>query len=265
MLIGFSLNEASNYSFVSEKDLKENNFDLGQVFELINPISEEFHYLRPTLLINLKKIAINNLRFLETVGFFEFGNVFLQAKNQKEFKKLGIIIASKKENKFFELKGIIDEILKEIGIEKFRYLEEKSVLKIKFKNEILGELRYLKEDFYFCFAELDFHKMLYFKKEEKVFKELPKFPLVSRDISFFVNRSFKVGEIIQSIYDSKIKFIENVDLIDEYLSLTNQDEQSLTLRIVLNPYDHTFTKEEIDKIISKILDVLVKKFNIKVR
>jgi phenylalanyl-tRNA synthetase beta chain len=39
MLIGFSLNEASNYSFVSEKDLKENNFDLEQVFELINPIS----------------------------------------------------------------------------------------------------------------------------------------------------------------------------------------------------------------------------------
>jgi len=265
ILIGFGLTETFNYSFVNEKDLESNKINLKDVFELLNPISEEFKYLRPNLSINLIKTALHNLKFFETVKFFEFGDIFLKNQKEQEIKRLGIIIASKKENKIFELKGVLDKLFEKIGLEDFSYIEGNlNQLKIVFQNKILGEIKYLKEEFYLAFAEINFKDLVISVKKEFEFKPLPKFPLVWRDISFFVSRNFKIGEIIQTIYNTKVRFVEEVELIDEYFE-SGSERQSLTFRIVLNPQDHTFTKEEVDQIINKIITTLKTNFDIEVR
>jgi len=266
ILIGFGVSETFNYSFVSQKDLENNKINFKDVFELLNPISEEFKYLRPNLSINLTKAAFQNLKFFETVKLFELGNVFLKNQKEQEIKKLGIVIASKKENKFFELKGILDELFEKIGLEDFNFVEDGlNQLKIVSENNILGEISHLEKEFYLALAEINFSKLLTFVQTKFEFQPLPKFPLVWRDISFFVSRNFKIGDIIQAIYNTKLRFIENVELIDEYLNEHNNENQSLTLRIVLNPQDHTFTKEEVDQIINKIITILQTNFKIKIR
>ena len=74
ILISSGFNEVYNYSFIGNKDITKE--DKKELIELENPISEEFKYLRHSLIFNLLKNVKNNFRFFGNVKFFEIGKVF---------------------------------------------------------------------------------------------------------------------------------------------------------------------------------------------
>lgn len=269
VLVNLGFWEALTYSFISEKDVETSGLEKNDLWKVENYISEEFKYLRPTLLINLKKTALNNLKFTDSVKFFEIGNVFRKSdgKSKKEQFSLGIISVSKKENCFLETKGVLGKLLEEIGIKPL-FEEKNGFLEIKNqKGKVLGELRYQKEEnYHISVAEIYLEDILGIEKIEREFCPLPKFPLVYRDISFLIDRNFKVGEVIKAISKVDVKHIEEIDLIDEYFDeKLGKNRQSLTLRVVLNPQDHTFSGEEIDLLVKKITDALVNNFAAEIR
>jgi phenylalanyl-tRNA synthetase beta chain len=268
ILEGWGVYQTFNYSFIGEKDLLSSGYKKEDLFELKNYISEEFKYLRPNLEINLKKTAFYNLKFFDEVKIFEIGNVFFKKGNNKEKTLLGIVFASKKNNNFFELKGILSAMLLNLGVLDFRYEDKGSFLEIESKGKILGFLKgEKKEGIYLSVAELGFDEILYVSQEELEVKEVPRFPLVIRDISFWVKKDLRIGEIMEkvSLVDD---YIEDVDLIDEYFGRSEEggeEKQSLTLRFVLNPKDHTFSNEEVNNILNKITKTLKENFNAEIR
>ncbi|MBI3638527.1 phenylalanine--tRNA ligase subunit beta [Candidatus Wolfebacteria bacterium] len=306
ILIGFGFSEVYNYSFIGETDL--NDLGRSDFLELDNPISVQFKYLRPSLATHLLKNIDSNSRFFDSLKIFEIGRVFLKDKNKlKEKIMLGLIIASKNKETFFELKGIIREFLKKVGlvdfsfvggeeylkIEKFagNFLEKGAVLGIKSNNTTIGYLGEVMSCFslgYCALAQIDLGELLKLAVEEHEYKPLPKYPSVIRDLSVAVSELARIGDIMQEIQMVNAKYIEDVDLIDEFditridtdSALINADNisvnprdnlcesamrRSFTFRIIFQAEDRTLTDEEVNKEIKKIENILQSKFEAKIR
>ncbi len=252
-LVSLGLDEVYNYSLTAE--------EIG-AFELENPVSKQFSFLRPSLLLGLAKNIDDNLRFFDSVAIFEIGKVFLgslaKKNNIDEKLMLGVAVAGGSES-FFELKGYLDELFRKIGLVSYEFIAKKQgdALMVKSDNQEIGSL-FHRESGKVALAEIDLDLLLKLIEEERSYEPLPKFPSIMRDISLLVPQSVRFSDILSAIQNSAPKYVEDVDLIDFY-------EGSLTLRLVFLADDRTLTDDEVNREIAKISSVLVKQFDAEIR
>jgi len=86
------------------------------------------------------------------------------------------------------------------------------------------------------------------------FKEVSKFPPISRDISFIIDKSINLNNYFEIVRDFAENLIEEVKLVDEYEDVAKfgADKKSYTFRIVYRSPERTLTNEEINKIQDEI-------------
>lgn len=99
------------------------------------------------------------------------------------------------------------------------------------------------------------------------FKEVSKFPPVTRDISFVVKSDFEPNAYFDLIRDIGGDLVEEVQLLDKY-----EDEKkfgagrvSYTYRVVYRASDRTLTSEEVDTLQKKLYDDTAKQFSAELR
>jgi len=93
-----------------------------------------------------------------------------------------------------------------------------------------------------------------FKDLQSQYKEVSKFPMTYRDISFIIDKETDLKNYYEIVRDYAENLIEEVSLIDKY---ENQEKLgigkiSYTFRITYRSHDRTLTNEEINKIQEKI-------------
>lgn len=273
ILRNFGCNEVYTHSFVSREHLELGFVFPGEAIKLINPPSAEFEYLRPSLLHRLSREVENNFRFFNEVRIFEVGDVFLKSNHEEYSESLhvGISIARKGEETFFELKGIIDFLLRGLGISEYSLVEVQSksqkfffehALRIEVGKQILGFVGFNSSNI--SFAELNLSSIIFIQKDEYEYKGIEKFPEVTRDISMFTNLDVRIGDVIEEISLSS-DLVKDVDLIDEYIDETWADLQSITVRIIFQSDERTLTSEEVDEKMRDIIGALQKRFGVKMR
>jgi phenylalanyl-tRNA synthetase alpha chain len=93
-----------------------------------------------------------------------------------------------------------------------------------------------------------------FKDINSRYKEVSKYPEISRDISFVIDKSINLNNYYEIVRDYAENLIEQVKLIDEYEDAEKfgQDKKSYTFRIIYRSPERTLTNEEINKIQEKI-------------
>jgi len=101
--------------------------------------------------------------------------------------------------------------------------------------------------------------------EEYEYQPLSKYPSSMRDISILVDTDVRVGDINQAIQQFDLKYIEDVDLIDEYEDAKLAGKRSLTFRIVFQAEDKTLTDVEVNQEMDKITCLLKSKFKAEIR
>ena len=265
---GFS--EVYNHSLISESDKIFSELNLNfenQLIEVLEPVSKEFKYLRPSLLQALRHNLEDNARFFSEVKIFEVGKVFFKKDNNFcEELRLGGGILTKKEHPIFELKGLIYILLEELGVNDFALIEDGEKIKIEVDNEVYGYIYHFKnkKDFYLTLFEINAQKLLKTIEEEREFRPLPKYPAVLRDISILVSKDFKIGDIMQAISEAS-PILEDVDLIDEYWEESFLNNQSLTFRLIFQSEERTLTEEEVNVQIEHIKNILKRKFRAEIR
>jgi phenylalanyl-tRNA synthetase beta chain len=115
-------------------------------------------------------------------------------------------------------------------------------------------------------AELDLHKMLESKNEEKIYHEIAKYPSVTRDISIVVDEEVLVGEIINEIESMKIENLEKIEIFDIYRGENIQSgKKSLAYTMVFRAKNRTLLEEEVNDKYEKILKRVESVFNAKLR
>lgn len=99
------------------------------------------------------------------------------------------------------------------------------------------------------------------------FKEVSKFPPITRDISFVVSKDFIPNNYFDVIRDIGGDLVEQVELLDKYENSEKfgPDKISYTYRIVYRSNERTLTTAEIDPIQQKIYDETKRQFKAEVR
>ena len=84
---------------------------------------------------------------------------------------------------------------------------------------------------------------------------------ISRDFSFILDEKIEAQDIIRTIKATNKDLIVSIDIFDIYQSdKLGVDKKSVTINVVLQACDHTFTEVEIDLISNKIINEVNNKF-----
>jgi len=102
-----------------------------------------------------------------------------------------------------------------------------------------------------------------FKDINSKYKEVSKYPPISRDISFIIAKSINLNNYYEIVRDFAENLIEEVKLIDSYEDEKKfgQDKKSYTFRIVYRSPERTLNNDEVNKIQEKIRDKTVQELS----
>ena len=112
---------------------------------------------------------------------------------------------------------------------------------------------------------LDLDNIAKYSKFDIKFKEIAKFPAISRDISLVVPKSVPAGRIEEAIENNSGSILESYKLFDIYEGdQIEQGYKSIAYNIVFRHSDRTLEDKEVSEIMGNILKTL-EKLNIKLR
>jgi len=285
---GFS--EVYNYSFISKKKAEIFDFNLRELLEIENPLSENQKYLTPSLICNLLENVKSNFRFFDEIKIFELGKIFKKEKKKVVEKRAltGLIAQKIGKNRFYELKGVIDVLLEKMGIGDFWYDQyqptpeesKSSIWNLKKCAEIkvnhqeigfLGEvspkiLDALKIKGEIVLFDLDFEKLQKIASEECEYRPISPYPAAVRDLAVLVPKGVLVGEVLIQIQTAGGSLVKDVDLFDIYEGEEiPEGKKNLAFHIIYQAKDRTLKAEEIEKIHQKIINALEKNAGWEVR
>ena len=95
-----------------------------------------------------------------------------------------------------------------------------------------------------------------FKDISSVYKEVSKFPMTYRDISFIINKDVSLNNYYEIVRDCAGDLVEEVKLTDKYENAEKfgGDKISYTFRITYRSPERTLTNEEVNQIQEKIIE-----------
>ena len=115
-------------------------------------------------------------------------------------------------------------------------------------------------------AELNFTKLLSLRLPEATYVPLPKYPGVSRDLSFICDETVTVAEAENTIAAAGGKLLRSVKLFDIYRGTgVPEGKKSLAFSLTLRAEDRTLTDTDSEGVISKVLSALQEKCGISLR
>ena len=289
-LVSLGFYEIITNSLVAERFNKEN----PKSVKILNSLSSDLSNLRTSMISSgLNVISHNINRQNDNLKLFEFGKVYSNDSKSKYSEKniTGIFVyghknsesswnSEKKSVDFYYLKGIVQSIIKMVGIENitydefsnnyYDYGESISVGKdIIFKYGLISSsqtssIEIENEVFY---AELDYDKIeKHIDTKPKTFKKVSKFPIVSRDISILVDENIKFRNIQESIKKVNQGLIKKVSLFDVFRGKNlPAGKKSYGIGFKISDKTKTLSVKEIDSLINKIVVTLEKNFGAKLR
>lgn len=265
--------ETVNYSMVSAELLKKTGFEPQKCLKIANPLSEELVFMRSSLIPSLLEVVAKNPQ--DETKIFELANVYLfQGNNRLPKEKLRLAVTITKE-KFYQVKGIVEAILEELGIKNFTFVPGKVVndkllhplraAQIMIKNKPIGSIAEINPSILaklnikerITIFDLDFSYLVKEATKLKKYQPLPKYPAIIEDLAFVIPEKTLVGELIQLI-KSNSSIIQSVKLLDSY-------RNTRTFRITYQSPKKTLTDKEVEKIRKKIVNKIEKRFKAKLK
>lgn len=216
------LNEVINYSMISKTMIEDSGLKTENHLHLSNSLSEDIEFLRTSLLPSLSKNIKENRGKKETLKLFEIAKVYLPKKGElpNEIYKVGIATSTS----YFDLKGIIEAIYKELNI----------------IGLVLPEI-VEKED---CFiTELDFVTLIENCKLVPTYKPLHPYAIIKLDKTFEVGPSNTYKILSEKAKNSEL--LKKIEVVTIY-------QNKLTLRFYYSSSERNITEEEAKSELAKI-------------
>ena len=111
-------------------------------------------------------------------------------------------------------------------------------------------------------AELTVANIIDLANMTKVFKPLPKYPAMTRDIALLVDESTQVGQIEDVIMETDHEILRDVKLFDIYRGIPiPPGKKSLAFTLTYRHDDRTLTDDEVVKVHNEVLKALETKLN----
>ena len=115
-------------------------------------------------------------------------------------------------------------------------------------------------------AELSFDALYSVKGGIPVYKPLPRFPSVSRDIAVVCDASIPVGELTDCILDAGGKYLKDCALFDVYKGHhIAEGKKSVAFSLTMRSDEQTLTVEHADETVKAVLKALEERLGAVIR
>ena len=284
-LTGYGFQETVTYSLTGlemlKKLLPENSLEPPPI-RMANPMTAEQEYLRPNLRANLLTTLCSNRKHEDGgIRIFELGKVYLPRQNDlpDEPEFLCALLSGPRQGEswhdgnslidFYDAKGAVEGLLHRLvtnpdfekGSDASLHPNKQAAIVIAGnKLGVVGELHpRVREAFDISEAtylfEVNVTALLPFTTGHKMFRPIPRFPAVVRDIALIVDSGVTHYSIQSNI--EGFPLVAGVTVFDVYSgSQVPQGKKSLAYRITFQSPDHTLTDDEVDKVQQQIMDKL---------
>ena len=289
-LQGLGLTEVITYSLVKKEDVsKYTNFQNEDIV-LLDPLTEDRKYLRKSLIPSLLNVwEYNTSRNQKNVAIYESGNIYYKEQDEYVERPMisGLLYGIGTNNlwqqekivvDFYYVKGIIENIMKYIGLNNRYSFDTKNLPKefhpgrscaLLIDREVVGYFGQVhpteckKEVYVF---ELDVLKIMSHKVRMMKYKEISKYPAIHKDLAFIVDQKVTSKEIMDVLKHIGGRMVTHIDVFDVYTGENvGENEKSIAYSITFEDATRTLTDEEVMIVFNKMIAEVESKLNAKVR
>ncbi len=270
---------------------------------IVNPLSQDLNVMRQTLILGgLEVIAYNANRQINSMRTFEYGSVYHRLPegdgktldSYEEHTCFTIMMsgsadkswdAPARKSSYFQLKGYLELLLKRYGADLnllwtgaapsdifadgMTYSlpggQGKELAVMGTVNPSLAKKFGIKQPVFA--AEISWPVLFELIKRGKVsFTELPKFPEVRRDLALLLDEKVSYADLRSTAFKQAKKLLRSVSLFDVYRGeKIPQDKKQYALGFVFQDAERTLTDQDVERVMTKLLDAFKNEFGAQLR
>jgi len=299
-LLGAGFYEVLNYSFISFESLSKLRFSEDDArmnpVRVLNPLSEEQGVMRTTLVPGLLQTARYNFDHgNEDLRLFELGKAFLPKEGDllpfEPHHLVGLMAGARVPQtlyggsgdlEYVDIKGVVEGALEPFYLERVEfiaagvppYLHSSQAASLFCDGEYVGALGRVHPDIENAFSlkkptyvfEIDFDRVYELRRRHPMYRSLPRFPSVSRDMAIVVDESLPVQKVEDFIRHLKESMLEQIEVFDVYRNpQLGTWKKSLGYRLVYRSSDRSLTDTEVNEIHGRVVEQVLSNFHATLR
>ena len=282
------LDEIITYSFISpsyyDKIRMPADSPLRDSLRILNPLGEDTSIMRTTILPSMLEILTRNYNYRnKSAALYEIGRIYLKrADGLADEPKIVSMGAYGPEMNFFRIKGWVEELCSGLGIDKLHFAAEREnqsyhpgrCAKVWCGETYIGILgqihpavaaNYGVDAEMYC-AELSFDALHSLRGGIPVYKPLPRFPAVTRDIAVVCGAEIPVGDMVDHIMAEGGQYLKGCRIFDVYTGHhIAEGKKSVAFSLTMRADDQTLTDDHAEETVKKVLAALERKFGASIR
>ncbi len=283
-LRSYGLNEVKTYTLVSPEESQKFVYEEKTPIVLPNPMSVDKSVVRTTLIPSLMNVYSYNVsRGVKDISIYEISKTY-DSHYHEVSKVCGLMSGNYLNNSwqgsikidFYIVKGILEDLLDYMGYRgRYSFVRSNCTslhpgvsanIVLDGKNiGILGKVHpnITKKDI-FVF-EFDLNSVIG-KTSKLKYQEAFKYPSISKDMAFILDKDISVSEVIKTIKKASDKTLQDIDIFDVYVGENiDSNKKSVAFSLTFNGIDRTLTDEEVMTSFNKIIDKVVSNHHAELR
>jgi len=280
-LAGRGLAEVRTSKLISRKAT-----EFESAIELRNPLNEDHVALRRSFYPSFLDVLTRNvLGGAQRVAIFEVGRVFIPPEGAEE-RHLGILLWGnsapsahwRSDNRildYFDLKGVIESVIPSASFKRVERLDLMLAIEIWWNDERIGfagqvaseRTKTIGATHPVLFAELNIASVKHLGSGE-TFREIDKFPAVTRDIAMIVPENLSHEKVFSTIASANEPLLTSIELFDVFSGseeIFGAGKKSLAYALTYRDRTRTLTNDEITVVHAKIRERLQRELGVELR
>ena len=289
------LNETTTYSFAAPGDLEKCDMSeegRGVPVVLMRPLVAEQSEMRRSLLPGLlESVAYNEAHGTANVHLYETGTLFCGRENASLPKErpsvAGVLsgawgdvtwIQRQRPLRFFDGKGVVEELLEQLRVEKvrfrpadgelYRFLQPGRGAEVLSGGTVLGWVGEIhpqvRERFDINLPvvafELNLEALMRLARDQEAYREFSTYPSVDMDLAIVVNEDVSCEDLDRRLRSAGGKLLVGVRLFDVYRDdeRVGKGKKSMAFALTYRADDHTLTSDEVEKVHQRLVTKVCK-------
>ena len=297
-LIGLGFFETLSYSFNDPQQIKMLGIDPEEnTQKLLNPQSSNQALMRVSLLPQLMEHVRYNLNHGERdLKLMELARTYPAGMDHEPLRCTALLTGNlraaqwqnpPRQTSFYDVKAVVEGLFEMLNLSADRisacprpwlmkshnlgwFVEDQAVAMIGSVDPLVADrfgidLSLLGQELWFI--DIDLEKVIELTRNQTViYKELPRFPGVSRDLSFLIPSQVSWADISRLVRSVDVELITSVEVFDEYRGKQIPEGfRSLSIRLTMRDKEKTLTDERIDALVDSVVKLLIQECQIQMR
>ncbi len=285
-LVSLGYIETYSYSLVSGKTISTAGLDPEQHLATANPLSQDYQYLRTSLVPSLLEVIDANQHIDRDLHLFEMSNIYLPRENELPQEDLHLTIArigQDAQELYREVRGVIEALASTLHISNLtintstetaeQYWQVGHVATISINDENIGTIGVIKNSIVKNFGikqavavvDIEVAKLIEHSDTNPRYQPIAKYPAIELDLSIEIDQKVAYSSIVERITGSNV-LIKNINFLSVYTGeKVASDKKALALRIQYQDDERTLTLEEVQTAHKKVAEILQQEYTASIR